>query len=89
MRKRAKKIISNSATDMQVGGVAGGYAPGVRGEMVSGMGLGRRLDRGGGRGFGPVGECVCLNCGARVPHEAGVPCFEQRCHRFGSNMRRF
>ena len=80
---------SKSAGDAQAGGVAGGYAPGVGRGIRRGMGAGSRRGRGGGRGLGPAGECVCINCGARVPHQAGVPCFEQQCPQCGGGMRRF
>ncbi len=80
---------SKPATDAQAGGVGGGNAPAVGRGMGRAMGAGRRRGRGGGRGFGPIGECVCPVCGARVPHQAGVPCFEQQCSRCGIGMRRF
>ncbi len=34
---------------------------------VKGQGMG------GGRGLGLGGECVCPNCGEKVPHERGTP----------------
>jgi predicted Fe-Mo cluster-binding NifX family protein len=76
---------SKPATDALAGGVAGGYEPGVG----RGKGAGTRWGRGGGRGLRPMGECVCPGCGIRVPHQARVPCFEQRCPRCGGEMRRF
>jgi predicted Fe-Mo cluster-binding NifX family protein len=30
-------------------------------------------------GIGPVGHCICPQCGQRQPHQRGVPCFEQKC----------
>jgi predicted Fe-Mo cluster-binding NifX family protein len=81
---------SKSAADTQSVSGAGGYVPGVGRGMGRGMGAGGRgWGRGGGRGLGPAGECVCISCGDRVPHQAGVPCFEQQCPRFGGGMRRF
>jgi predicted Fe-Mo cluster-binding NifX family protein len=80
---------SKSAGDVRAGRVAGGYAPGVGRGMGGGMGAGRGWGRGGGRGLGPAGACVCINCGTRVPHQAGVPCFEHQCPRCGGGMRRF
>jgi predicted Fe-Mo cluster-binding NifX family protein len=80
---------TKSAGDVQAGGAAGGYAPSVGRGMGGGMGAGRRRGRGGGRGLGPAGECVCINCGARVPHQGGVPCYEQPCPQCGGGMRRF
>jgi predicted Fe-Mo cluster-binding NifX family protein len=80
---------ATSAPDAQSGGVAGGYVPGVGPGMGRRMGAGRGWGRGGGRGLGPAGECVYINCGTRVPHQAGVPCFEHQCPRCGGGMRRF
>ncbi|MHC1567020.1 MAG: hypothetical protein ACXQT5_00950 [Candidatus Syntropharchaeia archaeon] len=42
----------------------------------------------GGRGLGPGGECVCPNCGTRVPHKQGVPCFQESCPKCGTQMVR-
>ncbi len=61
-----------------------------------GTGRGRGMGRGGGRGrmggnrpgAGPAGECVCPNCNARVPHQAGVPCYTVNCPKCGSRMVR-
>ena len=81
---------SQAAGDVQAGGgIYRGYAPGVGRGIRRGMGAGRGWGRGGGRGLGPAGECVCINCGTRVPHQAGLPCFEQQCPRCGGGMRRF
>ena len=43
-----------------------------------------------GRGFGYGGptECVCPNCGFRVPHQRGIPCAQHICPRCGSRMVR-
>ncbi|MBN1896200.1 MAG: DUF134 domain-containing protein [Candidatus Aenigmarchaeota archaeon] len=42
----------------------------------------------GGRGFGPGGECVCPECGRKVPHDRGIPCFEYKCPDCGTQMTR-
>jgi endogenous inhibitor of DNA gyrase (YacG/DUF329 family) len=42
----------------------------------------------GGTGAGPGGECVCPNCGKKVPHERGVPCYEAKCPDCGTAMIR-
>ena len=39
-------------------------------------------------GKGPVGSCVCLNCGQREIHERGVPCVEHKCSKCGTPMIR-
>ncbi len=44
--------------------------------------------RGGGIGAGPGGDCICSNCGERVPHQLGTPCFEQECPKCGAAMTR-
>jgi len=42
----------------------------------------------GGRGLGPGGECVCPNCGYRVPHSRGEPCYNKTCPKCGTSMTR-
>jgi len=42
----------------------------------------------GGFGLGPGGECVCSNCGNRIPHKRGIPCYNLRCPKCGSPMTR-
>ncbi len=56
----------------------------------TGRGLGRGGGRGrmGGRGLGPGGYCVCPSCGTRVPHKAGVPCYQLTCPKCGAKMTR-
>ncbi len=44
--------------------------------------------RGGGSGFGPGGSCVCPGCGAKVPHQRGVPCYQVKCPSCGMSMTR-
>jgi len=64
------------------------------GPVGQGPGTGRGLGRGGrgrqpgGFGLGPDGECVCPKCGARVPHQWGIPCYEQRCPKCEQPMTR-
>lgn len=54
-------------------------------------------DRGQGRGrmggpfaAGPGGICVCTNqeCKHEVPHQVGIPCFQQKCPKCESPMVR-
>lgn len=33
----------------------------------------------GGKAAGPEGACVCPKCGAKYPHQPGVPCYQQTC----------
>jgi len=60
------------------------------------MGLGSRTGRRGSRGRGPANqpqglggstECVCPNCGEKIPHTKGVPCTETKCPKCETPMR--
>jgi hypothetical protein len=62
-----------------------------------GAGQGRGIGRGGSGsrrmggtrpGSGPSGECVCPNCGARVSHQTGKPCYNRNCPECGAKMER-
>ena len=53
-----------------------------------GRGGGAGAGRMGGRGLGPSGECVCPQCGAKTPHQRGVPCYEQKCPKCNVPMVR-
>lgn len=57
-----------------------------------GRGMGRRAGapqgRMGGFGMGPGGECICPQCGTRVPHQRGVPCFKMSCPNCGAPLTR-
>ncbi|MDX9786442.1 MAG: NifB/NifX family molybdenum-iron cluster-binding protein [Desulfobacterales bacterium] len=37
---------------------------------------------------GPIGYCVCPQCGQREPHKRGVPCIACKCPKCGSTMTR-
>lgn len=63
----------------------------------SGPGTGRGRGRGGGGsgrmsgnrpGAGPSGNCVCPTCGASLPHQAGMPCYDLVCPKCGAKMAR-
>jgi len=41
-----------------------------------------------GPGLGPGGFCFCPQCGFKKPHQAGVPCVQERCPHCGSAMVR-
>jgi len=71
-----------------------------RGDGTGPYGQGPRtgwgLRRGGGRGrmdgnrpgAGPSGNCMCPSCGTKVPHRAGVPCYDLSCPKCGEKMIR-
>ncbi|GAH72552.1 unnamed protein product [marine sediment metagenome] len=64
----------------------GGY--GQRPGGGQGLGRGGRGRQPGGFGLGPSGECTCPKCGAKVPHQTGIPCYELKCPRCGQPMTR-
>lgn len=43
---------------------------------------------GGSKAAGPDGKCVCPNCGHRVSHVTGHPCYEKKCPKCGEKMTR-
>ena len=53
-----------------------------------GGGRGTRGRMGGPYAAGPGGDCVCPNCGNRMPHQAGIPCYNQKCPKCGTKMVR-
>ncbi len=56
---------------------------------ATGGGGGGRGRKGGTRpGAGPGGDCVCPNCGHRMPHRRGQPCYEVLCPKCGTRMVR-
>ena len=63
-------------------GQGAGTGRGIRNQQGGGRG------RGGGLGAGPGEDCVCPNCGERVPHKLGTPCFEQKCPKCGAALVR-
>jgi len=48
-------------------------------------GLGRM---GGPFAAGPNGNCVCPKCGYKKQHQIGVPCYQMKCPKCGSQMTR-
>jgi len=64
-----------------------GSGPGTgRGAGRGSKGAGRM--RGARPGAGPSGECVCPNCGARVAHQVGTPCYNLSCPKCRAKMVR-
>jgi hypothetical protein len=94
LSKRTKSLMEriNHIERMEVNDMPQGDATGPVGR---GPGTGRGLGRGGGRGrmgggsgAGLGGECICPNCGLRVTHQRGAPCYQIRCPKCGSPMTR-
>jgi len=66
--------------------------PGKDGKGPSGQrqraGDGSGRGQGGGSTPGPGGNCVCPNCGEKIPHQQGVPCYGKQCPKCGKAMVR-
>jgi hypothetical protein len=44
--------------------------------------------RGNRAGVGPDGNCVCPECGEKVPHKPGISCYSVSCPKCGTRMVR-
>jgi predicted Fe-Mo cluster-binding NifX family protein len=84
--------------DTMPGGRGGGQGGGQGRGQGRGSGAGR-CGRGQGAGGGPLGPgtgqgagvqdlCICPACGAKAPHERGIPCFQVKCPQCGKPMVR-
>jgi hypothetical protein len=77
---------------MPRGDGTGPNGTGPRGEgRCVGSGAGSRqsgFGRGGRSGAGPGEYCVCSTCGEKMPHQMGMPCYEQKCPKCGAVMAR-
>ena len=74
-------------------GPPGGSGPGTgrgggrgKGVGTGGRGMGRM--RGNRPGAGSGGNCVCPQCGAKIPHQVGVPCYSVNCPTCSTAMVR-
>jgi len=61
-----------------------GHGPGTGHGLGKGQGRGRM----GGKGLGVDSNCVCPNCGRRVPHKRGTPCYQVIYTKCGAKMIR-
>jgi len=67
-----------------------------KGKGPRGQGPGRGTGRGSGQGrmgrirpsAGPGGYCICPDCGERIVHQVGVPCYSVNCPKCGAQMVR-
>ena len=71
-----------------------GMGSGQGAGMGRGMGQGARMGQSRGRGrmggfaAGPVGICICQNCGYEEEKQRGVPCVRKKCPKCHSLMIR-
>lgn len=49
---------------------------------------GSRGMMGGPKSVGPSGQCICPNCNTIIPHQVGIPCYNQMCPNCGTKMTR-
>ncbi len=40
------------------------------------------------QGMGAAGFCICPKCGHKKPHEASIPCREEKCPKCGKRLIR-
>jgi len=87
-KKVAKSLIFGKAISLKGGDW---IMPNFDGTGPRGQGSmsGRRagLGRGQGQGLGGTRECVCPECGEKMPHTKGTPCSEIKCSKCGAVMR--
>jgi predicted Fe-Mo cluster-binding NifX family protein len=65
----------------------GGRGSGA-GQGGSGGGRCRGAGSGPGTGAGVTNSCICPACGAKAPHERGIPCIQVNCPQCGKPMVR-
>jgi predicted Fe-Mo cluster-binding NifX family protein len=85
-RRYRQRLGENNCPSCKEGQRGERAMPGGKGGKGAGRGQGRgqggRCVRGGGGSgatAGPATFCVCPACGAKAPHERGIPCFQVNC----------
>jgi hypothetical protein len=83
------RLMSGNRT-IQARGRGGGAGQGGGRGWGSGAGQDGGRGRGGGTkpGSGPGGNCVCPQCGKKVPHLAGQRCVDRACPNCGTRLIR-
>ena len=84
--RRGMRSTGKEDMKMPRGDGTGPRGPG--GGQGRGRGGGSTGRMGGPPAGGPVGACLCPQCGHREPHERGVPCVQKKCPKCGSVMAR-
>lgn len=80
LRKEKMTMPRGDGTGPKGMGPSGGKGQGQGGQNPGRMG--------GPKAAGPVGYCVCPQCGQKEPHQRGVPCVERKCSKCGAVMTR-
>ena len=80
LRKEKMTMPRGDGTGPKGMGPGGGQGQGQGGQNPGRMG--------GPKAAGPVGYCVCPQCGQKEPHERAVPCVKRKCSKCGAVMTR-
>ncbi len=86
--KDARKKVAQALINGKAIKIKGGNYKMVGFGRGQGAGRGQGRGRMGGFGLGPSGTCVCPKCGYEMPHQRGIPCYQQKCPKCGTMMTR-
>ncbi len=81
-RIQQARLFAQEGIDMRARNQGGGGMQNCKGQ---GQGRGRA---GGPMTSGPVGFCVCSQCGHKEPHARGIPCIRMKCPKCSTLMTR-
>ena len=77
---------------MPIGSGKGGQGGQGKGGHSRGQGKGRSQGCGQrgrqGPGLMTNGNCICPNCGKKIMHDPGIPCYSLSCPQCGTKMIR-